>query len=92
MRPALLASLLLTCTAALFAAESAGPFAAWSRHGSLPILTDAAGVDLPATESVEDFPLLVRLHGDWFPFAEARSHGEDLRFTDSQGRALPHQI
>lgn len=92
MRPSLLSSLLLTCAAALFAAESAGPFAAWSRHGSLPILTDAAGVDLPATESVEDFPLLVRLHGDWFPFAEARSHGEDLRFTDSQGRALPHQI
>jgi len=92
MRPPLLTSLLLTCAAALSAAESAGPFAAWSRHGSLPILTDAAGVDLPATESVEDFPLLVRLHGDWFPFAEAKDHGEDLRFTDSQGRALPHQI
>lgn len=92
MRPSLLSTLLVTCAAALFAAESTGPFAAWSRHGSLPILTDAAGVDLPATESVDDFPLLVRLHGDWFPFAEAKGQGEDLRFTDSQGRVLPYQI
>ena len=77
-------------TATLFAAET--PFAGWSHHGSLPILTDAAGVDLPATTSVEGFPLLVRLHGDWFPFAEAKPHGEDLRFTDGQGHALPHEI
>lgn len=92
MRPACLPSLLLTCSAALFAAETAGPFATWRHHGTLPILTDDAGVDLPATASVTDFPLLVRLHGDWFPFAETQTRGADLRFTDDQGRALPHQV
>jgi hypothetical protein len=68
------------------------PFPTWSHHGALPILTDAAGVDLPATTSVEGFPLLVRLHGDWFPFSETKPHGEDLRFTDEHGRVLPHEI
>jgi len=92
MRPSLTTLLLALWSAAGFAAATDGPFAAWSRHGSLPILTDATGVDLPATETVEGFPLLVRLQGDWFPFAEAKPRGEDLRFTDGQGQALPHQI
>jgi len=89
MRSFLPALLLAVATSA---APADGPFASWRHHGALPILTDATGVDLPATESVEGFPLLVRLHGDWFPFAEAKAHGEDLRFTDGEGRALPHEI
>jgi hypothetical protein len=87
--PTLLLSLL---AATIGAAPADGPFANWKHHGALPILTDAAGVDLPATTTVEGFPLLVRLQGDWFPFAEAKPRGEDLRFTDGAGQVLPHQI
>ncbi len=83
-------SLLALLAGVLVAAESSLP--TWPKHGTLFLLTDRTGVDLPATESVADFPLLVRLQRDWFPFAETKPHGEDLRFTDDQGKILPHQI
>ena len=55
---------------------------AWRRHGECWILTDAAGAALPASTSVADFPLLLRLRQGVFDFAAAQPHGEDLRVTD----------
>lgn len=81
--------LLLFLGAGLLAA--APPFPAWSHSASIFILTTPKGADLPANASVQDFPLLVRLHRDHFPFDEAASDGRDVRFSVN-GTALPYEI
>ncbi len=63
------------------------------RQGA-PILfinTTPDGADLPATASVEGFPVLVRLNRDFFDFASAKANGEDLRFS-ADGKPLAYQI
>ena len=67
-------------------------YAGWSQSGSLFILTTSDGADLPASASVENFPLLVRLHKDTFDFTKAKPAGEDLRFSTPEGVALSYQI
>lgn len=64
----------------------------WKHSGSMFVLTTPDGADLPATAVCEGFPLLVRLHRDYFDFAAAQPHGEDLRFATPQGEVLPHEI
>lgn len=64
----------------------------WRHSGEVTILTTPDGADLPAGTRVRGFPLLVRLHGDSFPFAEARPDGADLRVASGEGQPLPHQI
>ena len=64
----------------------------WKHSGSMFILTTPAGADLPASAAVENFPLLVRLHKDFFDFTQARPNGEDLRFSSAKGEPLPYQI
>lgn len=64
----------------------------WRHSGSIFILTTPEGADLPASASVDGFPLLVRLHKDFFDFSQAKPGGEDLRFATSAGDPLPHQI
>jgi concanavalin A-like lectin/glucanase superfamily protein/uncharacterized protein DUF2341/carbohydrate esterase-like sialic acid-specific acetylesterase/parallel beta helix pectate lyase-like protein/glycosyl hydrolase family 141 len=64
----------------------------WRHTGSLYILTTPEGADLPASASETDFPLLVRLHRDFFDFSQASSHGEDIRFSTAAGAPLPFQI
>ena len=63
----------------------------WKHSGSMYILTTPAGADLPASAFVRDFPLLVRLNGDHFPFSEAATGGSDIRFS-SGGKPLPFEI
>jgi len=64
----------------------------WQHSGSLYILTTLEGANLPATASESGFPLLVRLDKNWFNFSQAKSHGEDIRFTTSAGKPLAHQV
>ena len=71
---------------------SAEGWAAWSGQGSVWLLTDNEGADLPPTAVVHEFPVLLRLHGDTFPFAAAQAKGEDLRVTDALGRLLALQV
>lgn len=40
------------------------------------------------TEVLTDFPVLVRLDSSFFDFNEAKDHGEDVRFTTSDGTSL----
>ena len=61
------------------------PYQGWQHSGSIHLLTTPGGADLPATASVEGFPLLVRLHKNLFDFAQAMPKGEDLRFSNSSG-------
>jgi hypothetical protein len=85
----------LLCAAAfvLWAAHIApAQYADWQHIGSMYILTTPEGADLPASASVEDFPLLVRLDRDFFDFSQARPKGEDIRFSTAAGQALPYQI
>ena len=66
-------------------------FKDWKHSGSMYILTTPDGANLPASASVLNFPLLVRLHKDFFPFDQAAENGKDLRFA-SKGKALEYEI
>ncbi len=74
----------------------AGPASAqypgWKHSGSVFVLTTPEGADLPASASVENFPLLVRLHRDFFDFSQAKADGDDLRFASAKGAPLAYQI
>lgn len=67
-------------------------YRAWKHSGSLWLLTTPEGADLPADARVEQFPVLVRLHRDFFDFAQAKPNGDDLRFSSSTGERLAYQI
>ena len=47
---------------------------------------------MEGSASVDGFPVLVRLHKDFFDFGQAKAKGEDLRFATLAGEALPYQI
>ena len=86
--------LLLPFTA--FAQNKAGgldsPYKAWQHSGAFAILTTPEGANLPESSSVEQFPLLVRVRGDWFDFSQAKENGEDLRFSSETGEPLAYEI
>jgi hypothetical protein len=65
---------------------------AWKHSGSLYVLTTPEGAGLPAAASEEGFPLLVRLHKDFFDFSQAKPQGQDIRFATSTGAPLAYQI
>ena len=69
--------------------QAQAPFAAWKHSGSLYVLTTPKGANLPASASEKDFPLLVRLHKDFFDFSQAKAKGEDLRFATPRARPCP---
>ncbi len=64
----------------------------WRHSGSLFLLTTPEGANLPASASFQDFPLLVRLHKDFFDFTQANKDGGDLRFATPDGQRLAYQI
>jgi len=76
----------------LFPFLSFGQFEDWKHSGSMTLLTTPDGVELPVTSAVTNFPLLVRLHADWFPFDEAAEDGRDLRFSSQDKKALAFEI
>ncbi len=87
-----LAALLLTVPAMSQAsAAHQDPYPGWRHTGRLHILTTPEGANLPAKESVENFPLLIRLTPASFDFDQAKANGEDLRFS-GQGKPLAYQI
>ena len=53
----------------------------WRFSGSLFINTTSDGASIPADTLVKNFPLLVRLHEDWFDFSQAQDDGADVRFS-----------
>ena len=87
--PVLFAVVIITSLSPLPASAQYG---GWQHSGEMTILTTPDGANLPATASVEGFPLLVRLHKDWFDFSQAKSQGEDIRFANNAGTALAFQI
>jgi len=71
--------------------SASAQYADWEHSGSMYILTTPEGANLPASASVTDFPLLVRLHRDHFPFSEAEARGSDIRFS-AEGKPLSYDI
>ena len=67
-------------------------YASWQHSGSVYLLTTPEGANLPASASEDGFPLLVRLHKEFFDFSQARANGEDIRFAASSGAPLAYQI
>jgi|GEM_PF-1568790 len=62
----------LLCAAAsilLVVNGASAQYADWEHSGSIYILTTPEGANLPASASVKEFPLLVRLHRDPRPGA-----------------------
>ena len=72
--------------------SASAQYADWQHAGSMVILTTPEGANLPASASVKDFPLLVRLDKDFFDFTQAKPNGEDIRFSTREGTELPYQI
>jgi len=87
-----LQSCLLLLFLCIGSTPSSAQYAGWKYSGSIYVLTTPEGADLPATASVDGFPLLVRLHKDCFDFSQAQAHGEDLRFLSISGETLAYQI
>ena len=67
-------------------------YAGWQHFGSIYLLTTPEGANLPASASEDGFPLLVRLHKDFFNFSQAKAQGEDIRFSTSTGTPLACQV
>ncbi|MDB5051424.1 MAG: putative protein of unknown function acetylesterase [Fibrobacteres bacterium] len=65
-------------------------YAGWSTQAKIVLNTGAAGANV--TGDVKGFPVPVTLTAANFDFAKAQAKGEDLRFTDAAGAALPFEI
>jgi hypothetical protein len=76
---------------AIFPVALSAQFPGWAHSGSMYILTTPEGAGLEEGAVVKDFPLLVRLNPDHFPFSEAAIDGRDIRFS-SGGNPLSHEI
>jgi len=87
-RPMILGMAVLLALLGTVAAQYAG----WQHSGSIYLLTTPEGANLPASASEDGFPLLVRLHKDFFDFSQAKANGEDIRFATSTGTPLAYQI
>ena len=72
--------------------SASAQYQGWQHQGSLYILTAQGGANLPASESVDNFPLLVRLDQDWFDFSQAKPKGADIRFSSSNGTPLSYEV
>jgi Concanavalin A-like lectin/glucanases superfamily/Domain of unknown function (DUF2341)/Carbohydrate esterase, sialic acid-specific acetylesterase len=74
--------------------QVATTYAGWKHHGTITLLTTPDGANLPASATVEGFPVLVRLRKDWFDFSQAKANGDDLRFSTAGASPapLPYQV
>ena len=67
-------------------------FPTWKYSASFFIITTPDGANLPISASESNFPVLVRLHRDFFDFRQARADGGDIRFATPDGVSLTHEI
>ena len=65
-------------------------YPAWRYTAKLLLNTTADGADIAG--DVADFPVLVRLTENNFPFAQASPTGRDIRFTRGDTLSLPYEI
>src|SRR4051794_22535591 len=65
-------------------------YAGWSTQARIILNTGAAGANVAA--DVKGFPVPLALTEANFDFSKAKPKGEDLRFSDAAGPALPYEI
>lgn len=82
---------ILVCGSSLVQASAWAEYEAWQHSGVMHVLTTPEGADLPASAVELDFPILVRLHHQFFDFSEALPLGQDIRFS-ANGSPLSYQI
>lgn len=68
----------------------AGAFTGWSYVGKITVNTTISGANIPG--NIHNFPLLIRLNRDNFPFSEATSDGRDLRFSNRNHQPLSYHL
>ena len=78
---------LLTLSVFAFGAED---YSQWPFSAKIYLNTTAGGANI--TSTIANFPVLVRLTTNNFPFSQALTGGADVRFADSSGTHLPYQI
>jgi hypothetical protein len=71
-------------------ARAAEDLSTWAHYEDLYFDTSPTGADIPGP--VRDFPVLIRLRGADFPFAQALGGGQDLRFSKPDGTPLRYEI
>lgn len=69
---------------------AAEDYTKWSHSADLYMDTSPDGANV--VTDVYDFPVLVRLKGAEFPFAQARKNGEDIRLSKPDGTHLAFEI
>ena len=74
-----------------FLSNASAQYGDWKHSGSMYIVTTSEGANLPTAAEEKNFPLLVRIHRDYFDFSQAKPRGEDIRFS-TQGMPLAYQI
>ncbi|MGL1887318.1 MAG: DUF2341 domain-containing protein, partial [Reichenbachiella sp.] len=62
----------------------------WSNNSTITMNTTSGGADVAS--DVNNFPVLVRLTGSNFTFANARGNGEDIRFATAAGIPMAYEI
>jgi hypothetical protein len=65
-------------------------FLDWTHQQKIHLNTSVTGANV--TKTITNFPVLIRLNAATFNFDQAKSHGEDVRFTNSDGVVLPYEI
>jgi len=63
---------------------------AWSYSRKITLNTSSSGANV--NSSVTNFPALIRLTAANFDFTQAKSNGDDIRFTKSDTTFLPYEI
>ncbi len=71
---------LAAAVACTFSTSAFAQSTEWRNQGTFHIVTTPAGANLSSSETVENFPLLVRLDKDFFDFGQANKDGSDIRF------------
>lgn len=80
------------CLVLIFFSSSWSQYSAWKYTGSFFINTTKDGADLLSTASEIEFPVLFRIHKDFFNFSQTKCRGEDIRFSTPSGQVLKYQI
>jgi hypothetical protein len=62
----------------------------WKYSGNLILNASTSGANI--TDTVRDFPVLVRLNSSNFIFSQAKVDGADIKFTNSNNTFLPYEI
>jgi len=65
-------------------------FLDWTHQKKINLNTSVTGANV--TKTITNFPVLIRLNDATFNFDQAKSNGEDIRFTKSDGKVLPYEI